>query len=735
MEDFYRGLNDKQAEAVRTVEGPLLILAGAGSGKTKALTCRIAHMLKEGISPYSILAITFTNKAAKEMKERVAGLVGPIAEKMWISTFHSFGARFLRREIDIYAPYTSQFTIYDAQDAQQVVKNIIRELNLDDKRFPAQNIQARISGAKNSLQTAKEYAESIDFTDVYARQVAEVYTRYEKILKDNNALDFDDLLLVPVLILQSYPDLRRKYQERFRYIMIDEYQDTNHAQYLLTKYLVGQDQNLCVVGDVDQSIYSWRGADIQNIIDFQADYPQAKILKLEQNYRSTKNILEAANQVILNNMNRPGKNLWTEEEHGDKIYCYEAFTELDEAKFIADEIAELQNKGMNAGDTAILYRTNAQSRAIEEALIRAGIAYTMVGGTRFYDRREIKDLLAYLRVLQNPRDNVSLLRIINVPKRGIGATTVTRLENLATEHQMSIFEVLMTSEVLAELSGTAKQRLADFAMLMMEIMTEMNQLTIAQLLELVLEKTEMLDMLRRESDPKAESRIENIGELISVAKNFADENPDGNLQDFLEQVALVNDVDQYENEEQKVTLMTLHSAKGLEFPVVFLAGMDEGLFPHARAFLDANEMEEERRLCYVGITRAERILYLTHAKTRTVFGKTNPYMPSRFIAEIPDELCEMKKSRRQVDWQAEDRRHRESRNAVGQSFLRTKTRPQANSQAAYDWQVGDLAKHAKWGVGKVLEVRGEGEKMQLKLEFPAQGVRLVMVKFAPLTKE
>lgn len=735
MEDFYRGLNDKQAEAVRTVEGPLLILAGAGSGKTKALTCRIAHMLKEGISPYSILAITFTNKAAKEMKERVAGLVGPIAEKMWISTFHSFGARFLRREIDIYAPYTSQFTIYDAQDAQQVVKNIIRELNLDDKRFPAQNIQARISGAKNSLQTAKEYAESIDFTDVYARQVAEVYTRYEKILKDNNALDFDDLLLVPVLILQSYPDLRRKYQERFRYIMIDEYQDTNHAQYLLTKYLVGQDQNLCVVGDVDQSIYSWRGADIQNIIDFQADYPQAKILKLEQNYRSTKNILEAANQVILNNMNRPGKNLWTEEEHGDKIYCYEAFTELDEAKFIADEIAELQNKGMNAGDTAILYRTNAQSRAIEEALIRAGIAYTMVGGTRFYDRREIKDLLAYLRVLQNPRDNVSLLRIINVPKRGIGATTVTRLENLATEHQMSIFEVLMTSEVLAELSGTAKQRLADFAMLMMEIMTEMNQLTIAQLLELVLEKTEMLDMLRRESDPKAESRIENIGELISVAKNFADENPDGNLQDFLEQVALVNDVDQYENEEQKVTLMTLHSAKGLEFPVVFLAGMDEGLFPHARAFLDANEMEEERRLCYVGITRAERILYLTHAKTRTVFGKTNPYMPSRFIAEIPDELCEMKKSRRQVDWQAEDRRHRESRNAVGQSFLRTKTRPQANSQAAYDWQVGDLAKHAKWGVGKVLEVRGEGEKMQLKLEFPTQGVRLVMVKFAPLTKE
>ncbi len=735
MEDFYRGLNDKQAEAVRTVEGPLLILAGAGSGKTKALTCRIAHMLNEGISPYSILAITFTNKAAKEMKERVAGLVGPIAEKMWISTFHSFGARFLRREIDIYAPYTSQFTIYDAQDAQQVVKNIIRELNLDDKRFPAQNIQARISGAKNSLQTAKEYAESIDFTDVYARQVAEVYTRYEKILKDNNALDFDDLLLVPVLILQSYPDLRRKYQERFRYIMIDEYQDTNHAQYLLTKYLVGQDQNLCVVGDVDQSIYSWRGADIQNIIDFQADYPQAKILKLEQNYRSTKNILEAANQVILNNMNRPGKNLWTEEEHGDKIYCYEAFTELDEAKFIADEIAELQNKGMNAGDTAILYRTNAQSRAIEEALIRAGIAYTMVGGTRFYDRREIKDLLAYLRVLQNPRDNVSLLRIINVPKRGIGATTVTRLENLATEHQMSIFEVLMTSEVLAELSGTAKQRLADFAMLMMEIMTEMNQLTIAQLLELVLEKTEMLDMLRRESDPKAESRIENIGELISVAKNFADENPDGNLQDFLEQVALVNDVDQYENEEQKVTLMTLHSAKGLEFPVVFLAGMDEGLFPHARAFLDANEMEEERRLCYVGITRAERILYLTHAKTRTVFGKTNPYMPSRFIAEIPDELCEMKKSRRQVDWQAEDRRHRESRNAVGQSFLRTKTRPQANSQAAYDWQVGDLAKHAKWGVGKVLEVRGEGEKMQLKLEFPTQGVRLVMVKFAPLTKE
>lgn len=732
MEDFYNGLNEKQLEGVRTIEGPVLILAGAGSGKTKTLTCRIAHMIREGISPFSILAITFTNKAAKEMKTRVEDLVGPVAEKMWISTFHSFGARFLRREIDKLAPYTSGFTIYDTQDAKQVIKNILKELNLDEKQFQPTSIMNRISNAKNGLLSARAFSESA--SDFYAEKVAEVYLRYEEILRNNNALDFDDLLLLPALLLQRYPDVRDKYRNRFQYILIDEYQDTNHAQYVLTKQLVGEGNNLCVVGDVDQSIYSWRGADVQNIIDFQHDYPRAKVLKLEQNYRSTANILNAANEVILNNENRPSKKLWTASQGGDKIYYYEAFSELDEARWIAEEIGKLiREKGYSGGDIAILYRTNAQSRALEEALVRNGTAYTIVGGTRFYDRAEIKDVVAYLKVLQNPRDDISLKRIINVPKRGIGTTTVSRLEEAAQAMGVSLFEAMLAADLMDTLHAGAKKKVLEFAALMSDLISEMASKSVSELLESLLAKTDMVTALLNDDDPRSESRVENIGELISVAKGYDDETENGSLLEFLEQVALVNDTDEYEGAVEKVALMTLHSAKGLEFPVVFLAGLDEGIFPHARTFLESAEMEEERRLCYVGITRAERLLYLTHAETRTVFGKTNPYRPSRFLTEIPEELL-VRKEAKKPDWTKREGQERYSKRTLSQLVVNV-PKPAQRSGARYDWQVGDHVIHGKWGHGTVLEVRGTGERMQLKLEFPTQGVRLVMVKFAPLTKE
>lgn len=724
-------LNEKQREAVLTTSGPLLILAGAGSGKTKALTCRIARMLDEGVSPYSILAITFTNKAAKEMKARVTDLVGPQAGRMWISTFHSFGARFLRREIGRLPAYTNQFTIYDAQDTKQVIKAILREINLDDKQFQPAAIQNRISNAKNALQSAKEMRAQAE--DFYAGKVAEIYAQYERVLQSNNALDFDDLLLLPAQLLQQDNEVREKYRDRFRYILIDEYQDTNHAQYILARMLVGEEQNICVVGDVDQSIYSWRGADIQNIIDFQRDYPGAKLIKLEQNYRSTDTILTAANEVIRHNTNRPPKKLWTDRSGGEKICYFEAVSERDEAQFVATEVERLGETGLSRGDIAVLYRTNAQSRAIEEAFVRSGVPYTIVGGTRFYDRQEIKDLLAYLKSLQNPRDDISVKRIINVPKRGIGATTVERLEAHAAERGISFFEAVMEASAAEGLGAQAEYKVTAFGAFLLEMMNLAATGPVADLLEEILTKTDYITSLLNAKDAKGESRVENVGELISVAKEFDAENG-GTLTEFLEEVALVNDVDQYENQAGRVTLMTLHSAKGLEFPAVFLIGMDEGLFPHARTFLDEAELEEERRLCYVGITRAERRLYLTHAGMRTTFGTTTPYLPSRFLAEIPSELIETRTPKRSSDWQGAAHRDRESRRTVA-GLAVVHQGPKPRPSARYDWQVGDRVKHAKWGVGKVLEVRGEGERMQLQLEFPTQGVRLVMVKFAPLTKE
>lgn len=733
MTDYFTSLNDKQREGVQTIQGPVLILAGAGSGKTKALTSRIAYMLEQGISSQEILAITFTNKAAKEMKERVKKLVGASADHMWISTFHSFGARFLRREIDVMPPYTRQFTIYDAQDSQQVVKGILKEMNLDDKQFAPNALQARISNAKNNLQNARAAQEAAD--DFFAEKAAEVYARYEAILQANNALDFDDLLLLPAVILQRHSDVRKAYQNRFRYILIDEYQDTNHAQYVLTQMLVGPEQNLCVVGDVDQSIYSWRGADVQNIIDFQRDYPRAKVLKLEQNYRSTQTILNAANHVIENNEHRPSKNLWTDQADGEPIYYYEAVSETDEAQFCAGEMQRLVGETpAKYGDMAVLYRTNAQSRAMEEALVRRGIAYTIVGGTRFYDRQEIKDVLAYLKVLQNPRDDVSVERIINVPKRGIGTTTVSRVKDAARLQGVSLFEMIMAADGIESLNAGTRKKLNAFSVLMLELMNTATTECVTDLLEAVLAHTELITSLLNDKDPRAQSRVENIGELVSVAKTYEDETEEPTLQGFLEQVALVNDVDTFEESREKVTLMTLHSAKGLEFPIVFLIGMDEGLFPHARTLFAPDELEEERRLCYVGITRAEKILYLTHASSRTVFGSTNPYLVSRFVGEIPEDLVEKKENKNRIRWGQADRAKRTGQRVVSNASVGV-TAPKGKVNARYDWRVGDRARHTKWGLGTVVEVRGEGERMQLKLEFPGRQVRLVMVKFAPLTKE
>ena len=733
MTDYFTSLNEKQREGVQTIQGPVLILAGAGSGKTKALTSRIAYMLEQGISPQEILAITFTNKAAKEMKERVKKLVGASADHMWISTFHSFGARFLRREIDVIPPYTRQFTIYDAQDSQQVVKGILKEMNLDDKQFAPNALQARISNAKNNLQNARAAQEAAD--DFFAEKAAEVYARYEAILQANNALDFDDLLLLPAVILQRHADVRKAYQNRFRYILIDEYQDTNHAQYVLTQMLVGPEQNLCVVGDVDQSIYSWRGADVQNIIDFQRDYPRAKVLKLEQNYRSTQTILNAANHVIENNEHRPSKNLWTDQADGEPIYYYEAVSETDEAQFCAGEMQRLVGETpAKYGDMAVLYRTNAQSRAMEEALVRRGIAYTIVGGTRFYDRQEIKDVLAYLKVLQNPRDDVSVERIINVPKRGIGTTTVSRVKDAARLQGVSLFEMIMAADGIESLNAGTRKKLNAFSVLMLELMNTATTESVTDLLEAVLAHTELITSLLNDTDPRAQSRVENIGELVSVAKTYEDETEEPTLQGCLEQVALVNDVDTFEESSEKVTLMTLHSAKGLEFPIVFLIGMDEGLFPHARTLFAPDELEEERRLCYVGITRAEKILYLTHASSRTVFGSTNPYLVSRFVGEIPEDLVEKKENKNRIRWGQADQAKRTGQRVVSNASVGV-TAPKGKVNARYDWRVGDQARHTKWGLGTVVEVRGEGERMQLKLEFPGRQVRLVMVKFAPLTKE
>ena len=728
MNSLLTGLNKEQQQAVQHTEGPLLILAGAGSGKTKVLTVRIAHLLAQGVNPYEILAITFTNKAAKEMKSRVEGLVGDVANRIWLSTFHSFCAKFLRFELDNFLGYNSNFTIYDTSDSQAVIKAALKALNLDDKYYPVGAMLAAISDAKNKLLFASDFRKQAK--DFYQQKVADVYEYYERELRKNNALDFDDLLLVAVKLLQSNEAVLDKYSKRFRYVMIDEYQDTNHAQYLLAKLLASHWKNIAVVGDADQSIYAWRGADIQNILDFEKDYPNCTSIKLEQNYRSTKIILDAANAVIENNEGRPKKNLWTDKTEGAKIQHFTAQSEHEEAAFIGDTIAKKHDiHGVPYGDMAILYRTNAQSRVLEEALIKRALPYTMVGGTKFYDRKEIKDVLAYLRVLYNPFDDLSLLRIINVPKRSIGATTVAKLQDYARANGTSLFMTLTQLHLVDTIKGKTKEKLEEFGILIFTLVAEMEDKTVLDILESILDRTGYLAQLEESTDPQDQARAENIGELLSVAKDFQDTNPTGTVEDFLEQVALVNDVDSFEQEESKVTLMTLHAAKGLEFPIVFLGGLEEGLFPHSRTLMNPEEIEEERRLAYVGITRAEKELYISNATTRTVFGRTSSYLPSRFIDEIPEELVDGLRAKRKVP--DDIKRHVPQHMSV---TSRPVTKPIVRNEVIADWKVGDTAIHSKWGNGKVINVAGEGAGMKLTIEFPTQGVRVVMAKFAPVKK-
>ena len=732
MNPIFDTLNDRQCEAVKHTEGPLLITAGAGSGKTKVLTCRIAHLLELGVAPYRILAITFTNKAAKEMKERVTNLVGAQADSIWLSTFHSFCAKLLRFEVDGFHGYTRNFTIYDSSDQLVLVKDCLKKLNLDDKQFMPRSVLGTISSAKNVLMDAKAFAAKA--SDFYEQKVADVYALYQEKLRENNAVDFDDLLFLAVRLLQEKEDVREKYQSRFQYILVDEYQDTNHAQYALTKILAARWRNICVVGDADQSIYAWRGADIRNIIDFTRDYPDAASIKLEQNYRSTKTILHAANAVIDNNESRPKKTLWTENPAGNKIIHYQAQTEHDEADYIAGVIYNRHEISHEPyGDMAILFRTNAQSRVLEEKLMRYAIPYTMVGGTKFYDRKEIKDVLAYLRLLYNPEDSLSLTRIINVPKRNIGATTMEHVAAYAEEQGISLFEALSSTDEIP-VTKRARTSLENFAAMIFDLLNDIEGKDVLSLIETVIKQTGYGDMLDKEAehDPQGESRKENVGEFLSVAKDYMDSNPDGNLQDFLENVALVSDVDDFESSDSKVTLMTLHAAKGLEFPVVFLTGLDEGLFPHSRTLLDPAQVEEERRLAYVGITRAERQLYVTNAITRTMYGRISAYMPSRFLAEIPPQLME--------DYHRKSVMPQSRTTAVpGKQRVSILTKPVASSlpkkHAVTDtFAKGDKVRHKIWGIGTVIDVIGEGPNMQMKIQFPTKGVRQVVVKYAPLEK-
>ena len=718
--DCTYGLNPQQAEAVINTEGPMLIMAGAGSGKTKVLTCRVANLLQKGVRPYRILAITFTNKAAAEMRERVNNMSGPAAKDVWLFTFHAFCARFLRMEIDKLPGYGGNFAIYDTADSQNLIKQILKEMNLDDKRFQPSGILSRISNAKNALQDAAAFARQAG--DFYEQKVADIYSRYEQKLQLNNALDFDDLL---------------------DYLLVDEYQDTNHAQYLLTKFLAAKHRNICVVGDADQSIYGWRGADIQNIIDFEKDYPDAKVIKLEQNYRSTQIILDAANAVIENNTGRKPKNLWTENKSGADIIYFQAVDERDEARFVIEQLQNLQRtENKKLGDMAILYRTNTQSRIFEEMLIKSGISYNMVGGLKFYERKEIKDIIAYLRVIFNPADSLSLLRIINVPKRGIGDASLAKIQAYAAANNVSLFEAVSNAAAIDGLSSRFVSKLDDLAGIIFELMNLANEAPVEDLIDRVLRDTGYLEELENERTPQAQSRIDNLHELISVAQEFAASEEENNLENFLAHVALVSDIDDMELGEDAITLMTLHSSKGLEFPVVFLVGMEEGLFPHARTLMDETEIEEERRLCYVGITRAKEKLFLSSTKMRTIYGNTVTYPPSRFLQEIPARLVKTIKRQerfsalenfKQVSEKYSARPQKPASTFNPHSFMPQKPAAAAGGTGTR-FNTGDRVSHSKWGEGMVVSVKDSPDGQEVKVAFAGAGVRSLLTKYAVLKK-
>lgn len=760
MNPLLTGMNDRQAEAVQTTEGPLLIMAGAGSGKTRVLTHRIAYLIDEKlVNPWNILAITFTNKAAREMKER-AYTLNPATEDCLIATFHSMCVRILRREAD-HIGYNRNFTIVDPGEQRTLMKRILKTLNLDPKKWNERAILGTISNAKNDLIDEVAYASLAG--DMYTEIVAKCYEMYQKELRQSEAMDFDDLIMLTLRLFDQNPDALTYYQQRYQYIHVDEYQDTNHAQYQLVKLLASRFKNICVVGDADQSIYGWRGADMQNILDFEKDYPEAKVVLLEENYRSTKTILQAANDVIKNNRNRRPKNLWTQNADGEDIVYYRANDEQDEALFVAKTIDELSSTSDYVyRDFAVLYRTNAQSRNIEEALLKANIPYTMVGGTKFYSRKEIRDVISYLNLIANTSDNISFERVVNEPKRGVGPSTVEKIRNFAASQEMSLLDA-SSQIMLSPVKGKAAQAVFDFANLILNLREQLDELTVTEVVELVLEKTGYTEQLAAQATLESQARIENIEEFLSVTKNF-DENPENDTEEtgldrlsrFLNDLALIADTDDDDQESSEVTLMTLHAAKGLEFPVVFIIGMEENVFPLSRAAEDEDELEEERRLAYVGITRAEKVLFLTNANSRLLYGKTNYNRPTRFLNEISSSLLDYQGLARPANTSfkasyvngkavqfgqgmslaqaLQERKRQAAPSSISSSQLPFGKNAAAN-QPTIDWAIGDIAHHKKWGDGTVLEVSGSGSSQELKINFPEVGLKKLLASVAPIEKK
>ncbi|MCP1638740.1 DNA helicase PcrA [Streptococcus gallinaceus] len=759
MNPLLQGMNDRQAEAVQTTEGPLLIMAGAGSGKTRVLTHRIAYLIDEKmVNPWNILAITFTNKAAREMRERAMAL-NPATQDSLIATFHSMCVRILRRDAD-HIGYNRNFTIVDPGEQRTLMKRILKNLNLDPKKWSERSILGTISNAKNDL--LDEVAYESQAGDMYTQIVAKCYKAYQKELRQSEAVDFDDLIMLTLRLFDQNPQVLTYYQQRYQYIHVDEYQDTNHAQYQLVKLLASRFKNICVVGDADQSIYGWRGADMQNILDFEKDYPDAKVVLLEENYRSTKTILQAANDVIERNKNRRPKKLWTQNNEGEQIVYHRANDEQSEAVFVAQQIAIMAQGQYNYKDFAVLYRTNAQSRTIEEALLKSNIPYTMVGGTKFYSRKEIRDVISYLNIIANPADNISFERIVNEPKRGVGPGTVDKIRDFANLQEMSLLDAC-SQIMLSPIKGKAAQAVWDLANIILGLREKLDQLTITELVEQVLNQTGYLNALAVQATIEANARIENIQEFLSVTKNFDEKDVElegetglDKLSLFLNDLALITDTDDGEVEAAEVTLMTLHAAKGLEFPVVFLIGMEENVFPLSRAAEEEAELEEERRLAYVGITRAEQTLFLTNANSRLLFGRTNYNQPSRFIREISSDLLDYQGLARPANtsFKASYVNGKSGQFGQGMSLSQALQSRKAAAQPrqtsiggslpfgknagaapSTDWSVGDIAIHKKWGQGTVLEVSGSGSGQELKINFPEMGLKKVLASIAPITKK
>jgi len=740
--DLKKLLNEEQYEATTTVEGPVLILAGAGSGKTRVLTHRIAYMMEEkNIRPYEILAITFTNKAAGEMKERVRELVGDTANYMWISTFHSSCAKILRREIETLG-YKKDFTIYDSYDQKSLMKQVLKEMNADEKDLGEKEALSHVSAAKNTLLSPLAFKKKNEY-HYRLNKVADAYTLYQKKLKQNNALDFDDIIMKTVEIFESFPEILKKYQDKFRYVLVDEYQDTNHAQYKLINLLTKDHKNICVVGDDDQSIYQFRGADLRNILDFEMDFPEAKVVKLEKNYRSMGNILAAANAVIRQNKERKEKTLKKTKEEGSKIKIYRGIDDFEEAKFVVREMERLYRDGRNYKELAVLYRTNAQSRKFEEALMKEGVPYKLVGGLKFYDRKEIKDILAYLRLVNNPFDEVSLRRIINVPKRKIGGTTVEKLQDNANGQEESLFDTILNLEEYNLLPAGAHKAVVTFREMILRFTELQVEVKVSELVEHILSETGYLKELEVSKNPEDESRVENLEEFLNVVMEYEMNTEEPSLQGFLESVMLVSDIDQYDETEDAVTLMTLHSAKGLEFPVVFMVGMENGLFPSAGCLTDEKEMEEARRLAYVGITRAMEELYLTHAENRMVFGHMVSYPVSEFILDIPASLKEALNEEKRV-LQKEVNPHTikykdknlkyvdynvEKALEDAQRILDT---PDKVALKRSSVTFGTKVRHPKFGVGTVISTEEAKGDLKVTIAFDQNGVKHLMLGIAPL---